>query len=112
MKFNFKSVLNYLEASFQILTDYLGIDHIQGQGRLIASQKCPVTFDVIIPNNLEQSPYILWVSIGEHNHVPPPVHKVSKNLRQDIINLFVQMNNPNLTISKKYFQLSSKLFLN
>jgi len=50
---------------------------------------CPVTFYHIIPENIKECPFIVTVSVGEHNHPPPPPHKTPHNIRnqlQKIIN--------------------------
>lgn len=103
-------VLNQFHTSFYLFTNELGIDHLQGQGILIPLNTCSVTFDLIIPKDLKQTPYIMWVSTGEHNHAPPPIHKVPNDLQQDIINLFIQMNDPNLTISETILNLILNYF--
>jgi hypothetical protein len=82
------------------MTDYnLGIDHIQGQGRLIALNSCKVVFDFLWPVDIVRTPYFVLVSTGEHNHIPPPIHKLPQTIRDDLKTLFIRMNDYNLTKS-------------
>jgi hypothetical protein len=74
---------------------------VGGQGRLEKQrQPCQVRFEVIRPINLRETPYILWVSTGEHNHPPPPIYRLPTAIRNDIIALFTRINDPNLTLSR------------
>jgi hypothetical protein len=91
------------QTGYQTIDNQLGIDHVQGQGKVRSVGACPVIFDCITPNDTEATPYILWCSTGVHNHAPPPIHKVPLAIRTDIVNLFVRMNNPDLTISMYQF---------
>lgn len=50
---------------------------------------CPVVFYHIIPENLKECPFIVTVSVGKHNHPPPPPRKTPYNIKnqlQKIIN--------------------------
>ncbi|OQD72681.1 hypothetical protein PENANT_c233G06387 [Penicillium antarcticum] len=50
---------------------YCQYDHKQGPGRLIHS-KCNVTFHWYWPHDLNQYPYFIFRSEGDHTHPPPP----------------------------------------
>ena len=47
------------------------IDHPQGMGALI-HDKCDATWHIVIPDNLQSSPYYAVIAFGEHTHIPPP----------------------------------------
>lgn len=90
-------------VSFENLTKVLGIDHIQGPGRLQKQKhQCPVQFEVIEPLSLQETPYLLLVARGEHTHLPPPIHQVPQAIKGQIVDLFIRINDPNLTLSKLY----------
>jgi len=38
----------------------------------------------IIPENLKEYPFIVTISVGKHNHPPPPPHKVSYNIKNQL----------------------------
>ena len=53
------------------------------------STPCPVNFYHIIPVNLKECPFIVIVSVGQHNHPPPLPRKTPYNIKtqlQRIIN--------------------------
>ena len=45
---------------------------------------CPVIFYHIIPENLKECPFIVTVSVGEHNHPPPPPRKTPYNIKTQL----------------------------
>lgn len=93
-----------------LLTCLKDIDHAQGPGQLV-HQPCEVTFDIIIPQNLEETPYYLFHSQGVHTHAPPPPHKTPEQLTKEIINLIHQINDPGLTTGILYPYYIRNVFL-
>lgn len=93
-----------------------GTDHIQGQGEL-KKRCCSVTFNIIIPVDIERVPYMILVSTGIHTHIPPPPWLVSKDSVEDILRIVQPILYPGITRSKfvridwglvlNWFQLSS-----
>lgn len=73
-----------------------GIDHFQGKGKLVKAS-CSVKFIRIIPYNLAIYPYIIWVSIGARTHPPPAINKTPRDIRQGLLNIIQQINDPSLT---------------
>ncbi|OCK82760.1 hypothetical protein K432DRAFT_211221 [Lepidopterella palustris CBS 459.81] len=53
---------------------HCGVDHERGQGRMNIIP-CAVQFNQFIPTDLSSTPYIIWVSHGQHMHPPPPPTK-------------------------------------
>jgi hypothetical protein len=91
----------WLQTVLEPAKNCLGIDHVRGQGLLIKQKEpCSVRFDFIQPRNPNDSQYILWVSTGEHNHPPPPVHRVPEAIRNNIVRLFTRLHDASLTLSK------------
>jgi len=45
------------------------------------SNPCPVKFYHIIPVDLKECPFIAIVSVGQHNHPPPPPRKTPYNIK-------------------------------
>ena len=75
----------------------LGVDHPQGQGQIVRLRDCPVTFHVIIPNNLEQVPYFVLIVFGTHSHAPPPPFIVERDDILDIADILHPMLTPQTT---------------
>jgi len=48
------------------------------------SNPCPVKFYHIISENLKECPFIVTVSVGEHNHPPPPPRKTPYNIKTQL----------------------------
>jgi hypothetical protein len=81
-------------------------DHII-KGVVNKSKTCPVTFYHLIPEDLKECPFIVTVSVGKHNHPPPPPYKTPHNIRnqlQEIIN-----NESTLDLTRRKF-LTGKLW--
>ncbi|RIB08981.1 hypothetical protein C2G38_2210110 [Gigaspora rosea] len=55
-----------------------------GKGKIINKGNCPVKFYHILPDNLTECLFIVMISTGVHNHLPPPPN-IMENL-QKIIN--------------------------
>jgi hypothetical protein len=81
------------------LLNFLGVDHPQGQGKLEAAS-CDVNFIFIEPQDLEKTPYILFTSIGEHTHTPPPPSKTPSEYIHEMAELICRINDPGLTTGK------------
>ncbi|KAF1964242.1 hypothetical protein BU23DRAFT_493347, partial [Bimuria novae-zelandiae CBS 107.79] len=74
-----------------------GIEHPTGQGSMKQHKTCSVTFDVVIPANLEHNPYAVLIMFGTHNHIPPPPHVTRMQQLQDIKNVLHPILTPQLT---------------
>ena len=48
------------------------------------SNPYPVKFYHIISENLKKCPFIVTVSVGEHNHPPPPPRKTPYNIKTQL----------------------------
>ncbi|KAF1970941.1 hypothetical protein BU23DRAFT_570211 [Bimuria novae-zelandiae CBS 107.79] len=74
------------------------VDHPQGKGKLVRVL-CGVTFNIIIPFDLQECPYYLFTSHGIHSHPPPPPTKTPEALTQEIVALIRRANDPSLTVA-------------
>jgi hypothetical protein len=74
----------------------LGVDHPQGQGR-VEHLDCNVKFIHLLPDDLERNPFCIWISIGEHSHLPPPPTKTPQIILDEISDIIKRINDPNLT---------------
>lgn len=81
---------------FESLLNVLGINHSQGQG-IMVKRDCPVRFYVFEPQDIDSSPFLLWISIGIHKHVPPPPAKMPTKYCQDILSILRRIDDPTLT---------------
>lgn len=61
---------------------------------------CKVTFDILIPQDLQSTPYIAFRSYGIHSHPPPPPAKISADITYDIAQLVHRMNDSDLTLGE------------
>lgn len=61
---------------------------------------CDVAFNALIPVDLNQCPYILFVSHGVHKHPPPPPTKAPERILQAITQIIRRLRDPSLTTSK------------
>lgn len=77
----------------------LGIDHPQNSGE-IEHMPCEVVFHIMIPDDLESCPYVLFTSHGVHTHPPPPPNKPPKSIMEDIVELVRRIHNPDMTLGK------------
>ena len=87
-----------------MLSNSLGQTHHQGPGKLL-SKSCNVKFHFYIPQNLEQSPYVILVSTGIHTHPPPPPVKPPSQIVRALVTVIQQMNTLNLTGSMYWFYI-------
>lgn len=81
--------------------------------------ECHVLFDYFEPENLRETPFIIWVSRGTHTHPPPPPSKIPDVHRRSLVALLGVIKDPTLTFRKyllyillivaKYFVQSGKL---
>jgi hypothetical protein len=81
-----------------VLTGFIGIDHIQGQGKMMGIP-CDVEFHIMIPEDSDANPYILFTSHGTHEHPIPPPNKPPQHIIEDVLQLIRRMQNPELTLS-------------
>ncbi|KAF2714917.1 hypothetical protein K504DRAFT_486708 [Pleomassaria siparia CBS 279.74] len=75
------------------------VNHLQGPGQLV-HQACEAEFDILIPCNLEETPYYLFTSHGVHTHPPLSPHNTPAELREEVIKLIYRMHDPSLTAAK------------
>ena len=52
------------------------------------SSTCPVIFYHIIPEKLKECPFIVTISVGKHNHPPPPPRKTPYNIKSQLQKIF------------------------
>ncbi|BCR83612.1 uncharacterized protein ACHE_60818S [Aspergillus chevalieri] len=76
---------------------YCAYDHPQGPGKLVHA-KCNVTFHWLIPTDLSQNPYFVFMSHGVHTHVPPPPRKAPAKIMNGILQSINQARSPSLTL--------------
>jgi hypothetical protein len=98
-----ESILNLL------LIDSLGVDHPQGQGQMLR-HACKVQFILFSPLDLNTTPYLIWISIGEHTHPPPPSTRTPIMYAEDITNIIRRIQCPELTTGI-YFESILNLLL-
>lgn len=60
---------------------------------------CQVSFRILIPLDLDQCPYAIFLSTGTHCHPPPPPSKAPEVIIDEILDLIKRMQNPELTLS-------------
>jgi hypothetical protein len=61
---------------------------------------CPVTFYHIIPENLKECLFIVTISVGQHNHPPPPPRKIPYNIKNQLQQIIDNENILDLTARK------------
>ena len=83
----------------QLLTVCVGYDHTQGPGK-IEPLSCEVEFHILIPENLNISPYILLISHGIHTHPPPPPNKPPQAIISTVLDIIQSMRNPDFALRK------------
>jgi hypothetical protein len=71
---------------------------------------CFVQFILFSPLDLLITPYLIWISIGEHTHPPPPSTRTPIMYAEDITNLIRRIHCPELTTGI-YFESISNLLL-
>ena len=62
--------------------------------------ECKVSFRILIPLDLDECPYAIFLSTGTHSHPPPPPSKPPQIILDEILDLMKRMRNPDLTLSK------------
>lgn len=82
----------------EYINNILGVDHYQGQGK-IEKMPCSVKYIRIIPSDLDNYPYIIWVGIGKHAHPPPAITKTPNEIRKQLYDLVRRIYEPGLTRS-------------
>ncbi|CAG8654372.1 11972_t:CDS:2, partial [Racocetra persica] len=78
----------------------------------IIQKPCNVKFYHFLPLNLVECPFIVIVSIGEHNHPPPPPVKTPSTIVQDLENIINYENSLELTGRKFLTRPMLKAYLN
>lgn len=68
------------------------------------SIKCKVLFTVYKPKDLENMPYLIWVSHGVHTHIVPPPTKTPDKYLDEILGVVRRINDPSLS-SGNIFQI-------
>ena len=61
---------------------------------------CKVSFRILIPLDLDECSYAVFLSTGTHSHPPPPPSKPPQIILDEILDLMKRMRNPDLTLSK------------
>ena len=61
---------------------------------------CPVKFYHIIPEDLNECPFIVTISVGQHNHPPPPPRKTPLNIKNQLQQIIDNENILDLTARK------------
>jgi hypothetical protein len=88
------------------------VDHHQGQGKL-AAWECDVQFVFFEPEDLQETPYLLWVSYGSHTHLPPPPVKTPKDIFDDVVAIVRRISDPALTTGTRalmYYKSITNIF--
>lgn len=96
----------YPTACQAIAKCFIEVQHPQGCGR-ITHAKCDVRFHWLIPKDLGQCPYYLFLSAGEHKHPPPPPGKTPSRILQGVYELIKSTRDPALTTSQSYLRLTT-----
>jgi hypothetical protein len=89
-------------GSFEPLSSrrkYCDRDHPQGSGRL-KHTPCDVIFNALIPVDISQCPYILFISHGVHKHPPPPPTKPPERILQAVKQMIQQIQDSSLTTAQ------------
>ena len=71
---------------------------------------CKVQFILFSPLDLDVTPYLIWISIGEHTHPPPPSTRTPTMYAEDITNIIRRIQCPDLTTGM-YFEFILNLLL-
>jgi hypothetical protein len=71
---------------------------------------CKVQFILFSPLDLNTTPYLIWISIGEHTHPPPPSTRTPIMYAEDITSIIRRIQCPDLTTGI-YFKYILKLLL-
>jgi hypothetical protein len=58
-----------------------------------STTESPVKFYHIIPKNLKECPFIVTISVGTHNHPPPPPRETPYNIKSQLQKI---INNENI----------------
>ena len=72
---------------------------------------CDVRFHLFRPKNLSDCPFIIWVSIGEHKHPPPPPTLTPDVLIQGLIKVIQTIPDPTLTTCKSPLLVYNRLII-
>jgi len=65
-----------------------------------STTECPVKIYHIIPKNLKECPFIVTISVGTHNHPPPPPRKTPYNIKSQLQKIIDNENILDLTARK------------
>jgi hypothetical protein len=64
---------------------------------VIQHEKCDVAFNIIIPEDIENCPYILFTSHGIHTHPPPPPTIAPLIMLERIRQIIHDIRDPDMT---------------
>ncbi|CAG8646134.1 6308_t:CDS:2, partial [Cetraspora pellucida] len=81
------------------------------KAKIINKGNCPVKFYHIIPNNLAECPFIVMISIGIHNHPPPPAIKTPRNIIENLQTIIYNEYDLDLTARKLLTRPMIKMYL-
>ena len=62
--------------------------------------ECNVEFQLFVPEDLSDCPFIIWVSTGVHTHPPPPPTATPEVLIKGLIDTIQKIPDPTLTTGK------------
>lgn len=84
----------------------IGVPHSNGPQKL-KSISCPVQFNVLVPIDLEKTPFILVSSHGIHSHNAPPPNNTPQMIMDQFLAVVRRQVKAGLTTSKftVYYQL-------
>lgn len=60
-------------------TTFQAAHHPSGSGALV-QVPCSVQFHLLVPNDHQTTPYLIWSSHGIHSHLAPPPHQAPEEL--------------------------------
>ena len=75
----------------KLILNWLGISHPQGSGKIM-KLSCGVLFDILIPEDLDKMPWIIWCSRGIHTHNPPPPTQTPQELLTDLVSVISRLS--------------------
>ncbi|CAG8712359.1 2756_t:CDS:2, partial [Dentiscutata heterogama] len=79
------------------------------KGKIINKESCPVKFYHILPKDLSECPFIVVISVGIHNHPPPPPVKTPQNIIENLQSIINNEDNLDLTAHKLLTRVTYEL---
>ncbi|RIB09087.1 hypothetical protein C2G38_297643 [Gigaspora rosea] len=81
------------------------------KGKIVNKGSCPVKFYHIVPENLTECPFIIMISVGIHNHSPPPAVKTPQNIMENLQKIINNEYDLDLTARKLLTKPMIKIYL-